>query len=115
MQHSTDLKICYDRIIPEDLAGNHPELQRMREEAVMRATGASSPREAFHTLDPIAVIPPPHLALISSKAWPAGSRLRCRFLEGSPTQRQRVQHKAKIWETFANIHLDFVTSHDEHV
>lgn len=115
MQHSGDLKICYDRIVPEDLAGNHPELQRMREEAVMRATGARSPREAFHTLDPTAVIPAPHMALISAKAWPVGSRLRCRFLEGSSMQRHRVQQKAKIWESYANIHIDFVTSHDEHV
>jgi hypothetical protein len=115
MQPNPDLKICYDRIIPEDMAGHHPELQRMREQALLHATGAASPREAFHTLDPTVVIPPPHLALIASKAWPVGSRLRCRFLEGSPTQRERVVQKAKMWEQYANIHIDFVTTHSEHV
>src|SRR5262249_48181490 len=37
------------------------------------------------------------------------------FLEGTPTQQSKVIAKAKIWETYANIHIDFVTTTDEQV
>jgi hypothetical protein len=87
----------------------------MREAALLHATGAATAREAFHTLDPTKTIPAPHMAVIVSKAWPTGSRLKCRFLDGSPTQRAKVIHKAKMWEQYANIHIDFVTSKDEQV
>jgi hypothetical protein len=55
------------------------------------------------------------MAVIASKTWPAGSSLRCRFLGGSATQQAKVIHKAKIWEQYANIHIDFVTDADAQV
>lgn len=115
MQPNSDLRICYDRIVPDNHSTANPVLHRMREAALLRATGATTAREAFHTLDPSKVIPVPHLAIILHKAWPAGSHLKCRFLEGTPTQQARVIHKAKIWEQYANIHIDFVTTDDEQV
>ncbi|HET7503582.1 MAG TPA: hypothetical protein VFK02_21315 [Kofleriaceae bacterium] len=87
----------------------------MSEAVLLRVTGKATPREAFHDLDPSAVIPAPHMAVIRAKAWPAGSHLKCRFLDGSPTQQAKVIHKAKLWEQYANIHIDFVTSHDEQI
>lgn len=115
MKRNPDLKICYDRVVPDALAAGQSELHKMREAALLQATGVATPREAFHTLDPTVVIPPPHLALLASKAWPVGGQLKCRFLEGTPTQRDKVKHKARIWEEHANIHIEFVTTEDEHV
>ncbi|HEY0991024.1 MAG TPA: M12 family metallopeptidase [Kofleriaceae bacterium] len=115
MKYNPDLRICYDRIIPDHEHAAHSVLHSMREAALLRATGAATAREAFHTLDPSAPIPAPHMALISAKAWPAGSHLKCRFLAGSHAQRAKVMAKAKLWEEHANIHIDFVTTKDEHV
>jgi len=115
MERNSHLKICYDRIIPPEHGHGSPVLHKMREAALLHATGAKTPRQAFHQLDARAVIPPPHLALITGKQWPVGGHLKCRFLEGSPTQQAKVIHKAKIWEEYANIQIDFVTTQDEQV
>jgi hypothetical protein len=111
MERNPKLRICYDRIVPS----RSPVLQKMRVDALLHATGAATPRQAFRNLDPSGVIPAPHMAIISSKAWPTGSRLKCRFLEGSATQQAKVIHKAKLWEEHANICIDFVTTNDEQV
>ena len=34
-------------------------------------------------------------------------KLRCRFLDGSPTQKAKVQAQAKSWEKYANIQVAF--------
>jgi serralysin len=115
MERNPNLRICYDRIIPADISTTNPVLRKMREDALLQATGAATPRAAFATLDPSEVIPAPHMAVISSKAWPTGAHLKCRFLDGTPTQRAKVIHQAKTWESYANIHIDFVTTSDEQV
>jgi hypothetical protein len=109
------MQICYDRIIPDEKNSPRAVLHQMRVNAVLKATGAKTLREAFKDLDPSGVIPAPHMALITAKIWPVGSTLKCRFLGGSPTQRAKVIAKAKIWEQYANIHIDFVTTKDEQV
>jgi hypothetical protein len=114
MERNPHLKICYDRVIPEaDQNLIEPVLSKMREEALLHKSGAETVRHAFQTLDPSGVIPAPHMAVIAAKAWPAGSHLKCRFLEGSATQKAKVMHMAKMWEQYANIHIDFVTTTDE--
>jgi Astacin (Peptidase family M12A) len=115
MQRNPQLRICYDRIVPAELSVASSVLHKMREDALLKATGAATPREAFHDLDTGGVIPAPHMAIISAKSWPVGSAVKCRFLEGSPTQQAKVMHKAKLWEQYANIHVDFVTTPDEQV
>jgi hypothetical protein len=111
MKRNPDLKICYDRVLPEDLEGGVPStLRRMSEEALLEATGAPTVRSAFHDLDASAVIPSPHMAVAIRKSWPAGSHLSCRFLDGSPIQQAKVIHNAKRWEQYANIHIDFVAT-----
>jgi hypothetical protein len=115
MERNANLRICYDRIVPDEYSPVGPVLHKMREAALLHATRKATAREAFHDLDPSAVIPPPHMAVIRSKAWPVGSHLKCRFLDGSPTQQARVMHKAKLWEQYANIHIDFVTTRDEQI
>lgn len=116
MKRDPNMKICYDRIIPEkDQGPVEPVLRKMREDVLLRHSGAKTPREAFTDLDPTQVIPAPRMAVIAAKKWPAGSHLKCRFLEGSATQKAKVIHMAKIWEQYANIHIDFVTTKDETV
>lgn len=114
MKRDPNLKICYDRIVP-DRNSTHAALHKMSVEAVLKATGAKTAREAFHDIDPTSVIPAPHMALIAQKVWPTGSTLKCRFLEGTVTQQAKVVAKAKMWETYANIHIDFVKTADEQV
>lgn len=114
MKRNPDLKICYDRVLPDELAGPaHATLHAMHEQALLEATGAPTARAAFRDLDVTGVIPSPHMAIVQQKKWPAGSHLKCRFLEGSPTQQAKVIHHAKRWEQYANIHIDFVTTADE--
>jgi len=115
LERDPNLRICYDRIIPTHLSVANPVLHQMREDALLEATGAATPREAFHDLDPRRVIPAPHMAIITAKSWPVGSHLKCRFLEGSPTQQAKVMHKVKLWEDHANITIEFVTTPDEQV
>lgn len=44
--------------------------------------------------------------------WPAGHRIKIRFLDGDPIIHGRVIQCAKEWEKYANIHLDF-GDHDD--
>jgi hypothetical protein len=115
MERDHGLRICYDRIVPAGAGAASPVLHKMREDALLRATGAATARQAFRDLDPAAVIPAPHMAVITAKSWPAGAQLKCRFLEGSPTQQAKVVREAKRWEEYANIHIEFVTTSDEQV
>lgn len=58
----------------------------------------------LHASDPINVA---RMAVINQKKWSNAYTLRCRFLDGSNTQRSKVEEKAKIWEKYANISLSF--------
>ncbi len=115
VKRDPEMQICYDRIIPDEKNSPHAVLHQMRVNAVLKTSGAATPRDAFKDIDPTAVIPSPHMALIAAKSWPVGSTLECRFLGGSQTQRAKVIAKAKIWEQYANIHIDFVTTKNEQV
>jgi hypothetical protein len=55
------------------------------------------------------------MAVVNLKKWPNGQTLRCRFLDGSATQRKKVEAKAHIWEDYANITFAFVTDDDAEV
>lgn len=80
-----DLRLCVDRPVPDEYQPARAEMER-----VMR-----------RGMD---------LALPDVKKWPTGSELRCRFLDGSATQKRRVEAKAHQWEEFANLRFKFVTS-----
>jgi hypothetical protein len=95
------VRICFERIIPDEL---DPERVGRR---VMRDTMAASSRG---TLDPEEVGRLTRMALINSKKWPAGSQLRCRFLDGSTKMKKKVETIAHEWERHANLRFQFVTS-----
>ena len=109
------MKICYDRIIPVEKKSPEAVLHKMHVDAVLKHTGAKTLKEAFHNIDPTGVIPAPMMALITLKTWPTGSTLKCRFLDGSPIQQSKLMLKAKLWEQYANIHIDFIKTKDEQV
>ncbi|HET9365666.1 MAG TPA: M12 family metallopeptidase [Candidatus Angelobacter sp.] len=122
------LRICFDRVIP---ASNNPQKAAAQKAAlsnyasVVKANLGAPKNAAFneqiakignlHNLsanDPVHVA---RMALINQKKWDNGFNLRCRFLDGDNTQKDTVIQKAKIWEQFANIHIDFGEDADAEV
>jgi hypothetical protein len=95
------MRICFERIIPDEL---DPELSVRRN--LRNYMIASSER----TLNADEVAHVARMAVVNSKKWPTGSVLKCRFLDGSPTMRRRVEEKAHEWENHANLTFTFVTS-----
>src|SRR5688572_13852372 len=81
LQKADNLKICFDRIIP-DL-----DSQPLSSTTDFRA------------------------AMMAIKRWPEDRRtLHCRFLNGDEKQRKKVEAKAHLWEMHANVKFNFVAS-----
>lgn len=101
-------RICFERIIPDELDGER-DLRR-----AMRASLAPPVRRGG-TLNPEEIARVTRMALIHSKKWPAGSTLRCRFLDGSAAMRRKVKTYAREWEKHANVKLKFVDGAPEEI
>lgn len=99
MPRTSSPRICIDRVVPDELL----PAQEAAEKSVLS------------TLDDQGAIPASKMAIVRLKKWPNGSALRCRFLDGSTTQRKRVEAKAQQWEQFANVKLQFVASGDAEI
>lgn len=95
------VKICFERIIPDELDPERPIRRVLREHMSATAGRPLSPDEVGQIA---------RMALVNSKKWPNGSSLRCRFLDGSATMRKKVQAIAHQWEKFANIKFKFVAT-----
>jgi len=93
------LRICIDRVVPD--AYNPARATTTRAFALPPgiAKGVSTQ----------------FLALPVFKMWETGDTLTCCFLDGSPTQRQKVKKHAKTWEQHANIKLSFVNGRDAQI
>lgn len=112
-------KICYDRVIPDTFLGQTE--RAARQAAVSRyvaavqenaARGVDFAHRAFavhetRTLDASHPVHVARMALINRAKWEKGYRLRCRFLDGSRTQRRKVEAKARLWERYANVKVVF--------
>lgn len=96
---SVSPRICFERIIPDEL-----DSERM----VRRALRRMILERDGDTLDPGIVQSRNRLALIRSKQWQPGQELRCRFLHGSPTIHKKVEAIAHQWEKHANIKFKFI-------
>lgn len=90
---SDTLKICYDRILPKDLA------RPMRTHAV--DLGPRGPSRAVF----------PDIR----KLWINGSTLRVRFLEGSAEQQAVAREQANWWTQHANLKFDFNNALDAEI
>jgi hypothetical protein len=55
------------------------------------------------------------MAIIAAKKWDAGRALRCRFLDGTTTQHQKVTQKARIWQNFAHVNFEFSDASDAEI
>ncbi len=98
MAKGSELRLCFDRVVPAEYAPARNALER--------AMAVSAP--SIPDIDASTVGNTTRIALPKLKMWENGITLRCRFLDGSQTQRQRVEEKAHLWEDHANITFDFV-------
>ncbi|MEW6705276.1 MAG: matrixin family metalloprotease [Pseudomonadota bacterium] len=96
------VRICFERIIPDELDPERMVRRQMRQQMVDAAGGA-------RRLKAEGVAHVARMAVVNSKKWPLGSTLRCRFLDGSAKMRNTVTRIAKEWERHADIKLKFVS------
>lgn len=100
------LKICFDRIIPDD----YQPARSTSERVAMRAMGDPG------LINPTGVLPIFRAAAIAIKKWPEDHlTLNCRFLDGDAKQRKKVEAKAHMWEQYANVKFKFVASGDAEI
>jgi hypothetical protein len=106
----TSVRICFERIIP-DAIDREQHLRRALREQMLGVTRSESgkkpnPREVAHIA---------RMAAVNSKRWTPGSALKCRFLDGTPVMRKKVQTIAHQWEAFADIKFKFVADGDAEI
>lgn len=101
-------RLCFDRIVPDDLNPARAAAEQAVAESALRTMRTPLPDiDALDVSHPVM-----RLGIVTVKQWPNGSTLKCRFLDGTPKQRKRVEEKAHIWEEFANVKFKFVKSSD---
>jgi hypothetical protein len=96
--------ICFDRIVPDE--AHHEAVRNF--EAKKKEHGVEDA-----DLPDLSIDHPVHrayMAVALGKRWTPGAKVTCRFLDGEPAWQAKVKQKAKIWEKFANITLQFVDS-----
>lgn len=93
-------RICFERIIPDELDQERPARQALREYMLTSEKRKLNADEVAHVA---------RMAVVRTKKWPAGTTLRCLFLDGSTTMKKKVRAYAQQWEKYANIKLKFVT------
>ena len=98
---SPQVRICFERIIPDELDHERPIRHALREQMAANAGGKLSAAQFAHFA---------RMAVVNSKKWARGTTLRCRFLDGSAKMRKNVQAVAHHWEKFANVKFEFVAS-----
>lgn len=95
-------RICYERIIPDELDPERHVRRALRGEMMASAGGARTLKagDVGHIV---------RMSLIASKKWGPGTTVRCRFLDGTPKMQKKVKAHCKAWEQFANVKIQFVT------
>jgi len=95
------VRICFERIIPDEVDYERPVRRAMREEMLLKAGGG---------LNPEAVAGVARMALIKSKKWQKNSTVKCRFLDGTPKMKKKVQAISQQWEKYSDINFKFVST-----
>lgn len=95
------VRICFERILPDEMDPERVARRRLGEQMVAMRGG---------TLKPDGVPEVMRMAVPATKKWAAGTVLRCRFLEGSPKVKKKVEAIAHEWERHANIKFKFVAA-----
>lgn len=104
----SDLHLCVDRVIPDQYRPAGSSMERTFRDA-------ANVLGRLPSIDGGEQIQRARAAILTAKKWPDGTTVRCRFLDGSETQRRRVEEKAHLWEPHCNIHFEFVDSTGEDV
>lgn len=93
---------CIDRVVPRGMDG---QVDRGIDagETVARSLTRGAP---LADLD-AGTVRVARMALISAKKWPRAKQLRCRFMDGTPTQKEKVRYYAQTWEQHANVSIEF--------
>ena len=126
-------RICFDRIVPAEYhragAMAHAAALSSYKDAVVRKArltkkpltrdaSFSAHAAAIGKLGTLSATDPVHvarMALINLKKWNNGYNLRCRFLDGDDYQKGKVQEKAQLWQSYANIGINFCDDADAEV
>jgi serralysin len=127
-ENAGKIRICFDRVIPESMNPGKAIRERAAFSnfiaAVQAKSGAPSHLSLSEHVERIGPLPelnaddPIHLArmaLINLKKWDNNYNLRCRFLDGSDKQQEKLIEKAKIWEKFAAVKISFVEDSDAEI
>lgn len=133
MPQRTDLRICFDRVVPSKYHPANSTLGRIATTNYIaavqqKAARAGTPPPAKAPLflhvssvqplgtlsasDPVQLA---RMAVIDLKKWDNGRTLRCRFLDGDDFQRGKVKDKANIWCDYANVTFSFVDDPDAEI
>jgi hypothetical protein len=102
------MRICFDRVVTDTASPARAEQERAaisHAHSMMSLAGPGG-------LDATEIGPIFRAAIVNPKKWENGRTLKCRFLDGSKTQRKRVEAKAHLWEKHANLKFQFVTTKD---
>lgn len=91
-------RICFERILPDEL--DHEKQVRRN----IRAELAGKKK-----LDASGTLRVSRMAVILSKKWGSGAVVKCRFLDGSRTQKKKVEAVTHGWEKHADVELRFVS------
>jgi len=94
------MRICFERIIPDEMDPERPIRRALRTEMAGKAGGRLSAADTLHLS---------RMAVVVSKKWEKGQTLKCRFLDGSPKMRKQVEKFAHQWEKHAGIKFKFVS------
>jgi len=125
-------RICFDRVLPTSYNPARTMAHRAALSNYVTALQAKTPgarigpaRASFsqHAAalghvgelsanDPVTVA---RMALISLKKWDDLHTLRCKFLDGDSKQQEKVIQKAKIWEQYAGVQIQFGDDADAEV
>lgn len=103
------LKICFERILPDELDTGRGARMAVRElllkQAGKKGKTLDKPKQHFFA----------RMAVRLSKKWPPKKVVRCMFLDGSAVMRAKVQKIAHQWEKHENIKFKFVDDADAEI
>jgi hypothetical protein len=99
------LYLCIDRIIPEHL--KHVALGHS---IAVRADNRPKLTKSLVAKLNLSPNPALQMSMERGKYWQVGQDVKCRFLDGSKTQRTKVEAIAHEWEQYTTVKLKFVAT-----
>jgi len=116
MAKKTAQHICFDRVLPhrhDTVRSQSKQLAADHFRNVAKKHGKSlADLPKLSASHPVVRA---YMALVNHSKWPDGHKLNCKFLDGDAAWQKKVTAKAKMWESFANIKLNFVKDGDAEI